>query len=311
MKRTFTRNSSTRISRLLILAMVLALLVGTFTGCMKQDAESGNEVQNPPNLVTDESTDPSDDPAASGDESQPEETGPVSVQNNIATVTADQVNLRASPTASSAVIGSLEKGDQIEIVDEETVYGITWIRCDGGWLCMDLVSLPSDYVAPTTPAEAGDTDEPDEPDETTPEETKSGETSTGNGNKDAIAKGIVTASELNIRSTASTTGDIVGKLATGDRVEILEKDGGWGRIDKGWISLDYVYIDGTTGENSGTGTITGDQLNIRTGPGTTYGTNGTLNKGDTVKILTQIKVGNTTWGCIDKGWISMDYVDMD
>ena len=37
MKRAFTRNSSTRISRLLILTMVLALLVGTFAGCRKQE----------------------------------------------------------------------------------------------------------------------------------------------------------------------------------------------------------------------------------------------------------------------------------
>ena len=120
---------------------------------------------------------------------------------------------------------------------------------------------------------------------------------------------------VNIRKGPGTNYGRVSSLNTGDRVNILEQFtiGGtkWGCIDKGWISLDYVYIDGTTGENSGTGTITGDQLNIRTGPGTTYGTNGSLNKGDTVKILTQIKVGNTVWGCIDKGWISMDYVEMD
>ena len=28
------------------------------------------------------------------------------------------------------------------------------------------------------------------------------------------------------------------------------------------------------------------------------------------EILEQIKVGDMTWGCIDKGWISMDYVTM-
>ena len=377
MKRAFTRNPSNRISRLLILAMVLALFVGSFAGCKKQEAEE-TDPQTPPNLVTDEST-PSADPSGADEETEPTGTDPVVVQDNIVTVTAEQINVRAAPSSTATVIGSLVKGDQVEIVDQQTLLGFTWgkLADNKGWICMDMdaVSLPGGFVEPTEPESTDET----EPDETTPEATTGTQTGTGNGNTNAVAKGIVTASELNIRSKASTDGEKVGSLKTGDRVEILEISGGWGRIskgwisleyvyqdgtsgtntakgvvtgnqlnirtgpgtnydsvgnlahgdrvnileqftfngtkwgciDKGWICLDYVYIDGTTGENGGTGTITGDQLNIRTGPGTTYGTNGTLNKGDTVKIFTQIKIGNTTWGCIDKGWISMDFVDMD
>ena len=103
---------------------------------------------------------------------------------------------------------------------------------------------------------------------------------------------------LNVRSGPGTNYGRVSSLNTGDRVNILEqftiKGTKWGCIDKGWISLDYVYIDGTTGENSGTGTVTGNDLNIRTGPGTNYDTNGSLNKGDTIKIYTQIKIDEIT-----------------
>lgn len=388
MKRAFKKNPSDRIGKLLILTMVLTLLVGTFAGCMGKEAEE-TDPQTPPGLLTDESTDPSETEPV--DETEPTGTEPpADAPVNIATVKEEQVNIRTAPSAESTVIGSLVKGDQVEIVDEETLMGMSWgkiLEPETGWIPMDMIDLPGGFVAPTEPEEPDETS----PDETKPEETKPDETkpadnkddnktnNKGNGNTTVVARGIVTASELNIRSKAGVDGDRVGSLTAGARVEILEKSGGWGRIDKGWISLDYVYqdgttgkntakgvvtgnqlnvrsgpgtnygrvsslntgdrvnileqftiggtkwgcidkgwisldyvyIDGTTGENSGTGTVTGDQLNIRTGPGTTYGTNGSLNKGDTVKILTQIKVGNTVWGCIDKGWISMDYVEMD
>ena len=376
MKRTFTRNPSNWISRLLILTMVLSLLAGTFAGCKKQEQTPTDNPQTPPNLVE---TEPSDPVETEPEETEPTGTGPVAVQDNIATIVADQVNVRAAPSAESTIIGQLEKGDQVEIVDQQTLLGVTWARLadNKGWICMDLqqVSLPGGFVEPTDPTEPDET----EPEETKPEETKPNEgTTTGNGNNTVVAKGIVTASELNIRSKAGTDGERVGSLKAGDRVEILEKSGGWGRtskgwisldyvyqdgttgkntakgvvtgtqlnvrtgpgtkygqaaslsfgdrvnileqftidgtkwgcIDKGWICLDYVYIDGTTGENGGTGTVTGDGLNIRTGPGTNYGTNGSLNKGDTIKIYTQIKIGNTTWGCTDKGWVSMQYVEI-
>lgn len=380
MKRAFKKNPSDRIRKLLILTMVLTLLVGTFAGCMGKEAEE-TDPQTPPGLLTDESTDPSETEPV--DETEPTGTEPpADAPVNIATVNEEQVNIRTAPSAESTVIGSLVKGDQVEIVDEQTLMGMSWgkiLEPETGWIPMDMIDLPGGFVAPTEPEEPDETTpEETKPEETKPEETKPNDTQ-GNGNDTVIAKGIVTASELNIRDSASTDGNRVGAYTTGARVEILEKKDGWGRtdkgwisltyvyqdgtagkntakgvvignqlnvrsgpgtnygrvaslntgdrvnileqftiggtkwgcIDKGWISLDYVYIDGTTGENSGTGTVTGDQLNIRTGPGTTYGTNGSLNKGDTVKILTQIKVGNTIWGCIDKGWISMDYVEMD
>lgn len=309
MKRAFTRNPHTWISRLLILTMVLALLVGTFAGCKKEDPDPSENPQTPPNLVE---TDPTDPVETEPDETEPSGTGPVAVQDNIATIVADQVNVRAAPSAESTIIGQLEKGDQVEIVDQQTLLGVTWARLadNKGWICMDLqqISLPGGFVEPTDPTEPDET----EPEETEPEETKPNEgTTTGNGNNTVVAKGIVTASELNIRSKAGTDGERVGSLKAGDRVEILEKSGGWGRTSKGWISLDYVYQDGTTGKNTAKGVVTGNQLNIRSGPGTNYGSNGSLNFGARVNILEQFTVNGTKWGCIDKGWISLDYVYID
>ena len=53
-------------------------------------------------------------------------------------------------------------------------------------------------------------------------------------------------SAVNVRSGPGTSYSIVGFLHTGDKVTILETKtvGGtkWGRIAKGWISMDYVKV---------------------------------------------------------------------
>ena len=98
-------------------------------------------------------------------------------------------------------------------------------------------------------------------------------------------------------------------------MNILERlqigDTWWGCTDKGWISLGYVYIDGTKGDYSGTGTVIGDGVNVRSGPGTNYDSVGSKNYGDDIEVFHQIQVGDTWWGCIGSGkWICMDYVGM-
>ena len=201
MKRTFTKNPMTRISRLLILTMVLSLLVGSFAGCMKVDKDNETEPQTPPNLVE---TEPSASTAPNTEDStDPTGTPSVQVQDNMATITAEQVNVRSAPSAESTVIGQLEKGDVVQIENQQTLLGVTWVKIvDSGWICLDLIDLPGGFVEPTEP------EEPDEtvPDETKPEKTKPNDTTTqGNGNKDAVAKGIVTATELNIRSKARSS----------------------------------------------------------------------------------------------------------
>ena len=306
MKRTFTRNPYMTLRRLLILVLVFSMAAGLFAGCKQQ--EENNDPVTPPGLVTGEETKPSTEPAENPtDATEPDGTAPVELEENFAVITADQVNVRAAPSAEATVIDQLFNGDVVEIEDQQTLFGVTWVKIiDSGWICLDLISLPGGFVEPTEPEET--TGNPEDPQETTPEETQP---QTGNGNKDAIGKGVITASELNIRSKASTDGDIVGKLHTGDRVEILERSGSWGRIDKGWISLDYVYMDGTAGKNPAKGVVLGDKLNIRSGPGTNYAIAGSLKGGTKVTILTQIKIGDITWACIDKGWISMEFVDMD
>lgn len=59
-----------------------------------------------------------------------------------------------------------------------------------------------------------------------------------------------------------------------------------------------------------TGTVlrSAGELNVRSGPGTNYGTIGRLYGGDSVTIYEQQNVNGKVWGNIGYGWVSMDYI---
>ena len=201
------------------------------------------------------------------------------------------LNIRSEASKNGKVQGSYNKGDVVTIL--ETKNG--WGRTNKGWIKMDYVS-----TAGSSSSTNKDQDKTDKP-----------ANITGNGSTTVQFRGIVIAKELNIRASASQSSECVGSLKYGNRVEILEKDGTWGRTKDGWISLNYVYQDGATGTKTGSGVVTGSSLNIRSGPGTGYGSVGSYNSGDRIVILEQFTYDGVTWGCTNKGWVSLQYVQMD
>lgn len=206
-------------------------------------------------------------------------------------VTVNNLNIRSEGSQDGKVQGSYNKGDVVTIL--ETKNG--WGRTNKGWIKMEYVNTSGSTT--DTPTNANNN-------------TSTGSNTTGNGSTKVQFRGIVTAKQLNIRANASKDSESVGSYAYGARVEILEKNGDWGRTSKGWISLNYVYQDGTTGSNTAKGTITaGGGLNIRSGPGKGYDSVGTYAEGDTVSVLEQFTYDGVTWGCTNKGWISMAYVN--
>ena len=206
-------------------------------------------------------------------------------------ITVNNLNIRSEGSSDGKVQGSYNKGDIVTIL--ETKNG--WGRTNKGWIKMEYVNT-SGTTGQTT-------------NNNTDNDTNTG-ANTGNGSTTVELRGIVTAKVLNIRANASKDSESIGSYSYGNRVEILEKSGDWGRTNKGWISLNYVYKDGTTGTNTAKGTITaGGGLNIRSGPGKGYASVGTYAEGASVTILEQFTYDGVTWGCTNKGWISMAYVD--
>lgn len=288
-------------SRLLCLALVFLLVIGIFAGCKKdsgEDTTPSTEDNLPPGLVEvkpTETTEPTTEPT-------------VPLDKNSAIVIVDKAEVRQTPSMDDNPIGSVEKGKVVTIVREVNIGGTGWTLIREGWVLTNEIERAQD------PDDTGDdstgddkTNEDNKPDDNKDNNKDDNKTTnTGTG-----TKGIVTASELNVRKEANQNSDRVAVYVKGDRITILETKGGWGRTDKGWVSLNYVYQDGTQGANPANGVITGNGLNVRSGPGTKYDRVDTLNFGARVNILERITVGGKEWGCIKGGWISMEYVYVD
>ena len=127
---------------------------------------------------------------------------------------------------------------------------------------------------------------------------------------------------LNIRSGASTSYLRIGGYAKSSIVTILAESNGFGKTDKGWISLAYTsryttVAKSTTVQKYTTGTykVNCSKLNVRTGPGTKYRikslnelTVSARKQGGYVRgvncTVTKV-VGN--WGLTPSGYICLDY----
>lgn len=286
------------------------------------------------------------------------------------TVTANGVNIRKGPGTNYGAVTMVYSGRQMTITEIATGSGYTWGKFDTDrWIALCFTNYkevtekednktPEQTVPPTTEPEetVPPTTAPEEtvppttvPEETVPPASKPEETVKPSETRTGTVK---VNDFLRIRKGAGTSYGVAGYLKPNEKVEILEtkKVGNttWGRISKGWISLDYVVLDEVKEEtkeevkeeqkpsapetttppaepekdessnvkpapsNKLTGTVkVNDFLRIRKGAGTGYGVAGYLKPNAKVEILETQKVGNTTWGRISKGWISLDYVVLD
>lgn len=175
-----------------------------------------------------------------------------------------------------------------------------------------LPTQPAETIPPveTQPQPTETQPQPTEtqPKPTEPKPTEPAFKPTGN----VTGYGVVLATTLNVRSGPGTDYDVLTTLPQYSRVTFYSKNGNWIQVEQGWVSCDYVYTDGSVGPNgSKMGTVNGTDVNIRTGPGTGYGIKSQVNTGDRLEILFQAKFGGREWGCTAKGWICMDYVDLD
>lgn len=223
---------------------------------------------------TPETTEPANPP-----ETQPpvEET-----RKNMGTITGDSLRIRSGAGISYSVRGYLNKGDRVEILEQKVVGNMTWGKISQGWISMDYVKLDS-----------------------------------ANNDTTIVGTGKVAGSStLRVRTGPSTSYAIAAYLAPGTQVTIYEQKlvgtTLWGRIDSGWVMMDYIAMDGAEEEEPEAavirGTVTASSLRIRQTAGLTGKIVGSLPKGAKVEILQTRKVGDMTWGQTTQGWISMDYV---
>ncbi|CEQ18650.1 C40 family peptidase [Paraclostridium sordellii] len=153
-------------------------------------------------------------------------------------------------------------------------------------------------------------------------------TSTGvsfaNGNNEgnlqikSVDHRVVTGNRVNFRKGPGTNYNSIGKLNKGDRVEYLETVGSWIKVkhnsNEGFVHSNYISTSSNTGEsNEDTSVksekqVTGNRVNFRKGPGTSYSIITSLNKGTKVGYISE----NNGWAKISYngniGYMSTNYL---
>jgi len=276
LKRTASRVLSTKAGRIgsaaVILVLALTLVLST---CSRQEP-----VQEPADATIaapTESIEPTIAPAVV-------ETQPVGIPATMGTITAETLNIRQEAGSDSSIDELYTKGDRVEIHETTDIAGTLWGYTGKGWISMDYIRM-DDIPAPANP---------------------DGIEIVSNGSYAVLGYGVVDLKELNVRAGPGTHYTKVREIAQGDRYAYYEEADGWVRISDGWVSTLYFYLEGTTAEDATAGTVTTNDLNVRSGPATSYQRLNSYMEGDPVQLLAVVN----GWGYTEKGWISMMYVQL-
>jgi hypothetical protein len=138
-----------------------------------------------------------------------------------------------------------------------------------------------------------------------------------NGNQSYCGKGIGTGTALttmNVRDTNGTAGKVVGTVAKGAKVEVLEiLSNGWYKIVWPGCSKGYAYTSNASNKyytyvansNSYKVKITASALNVRAGVGTSYKINKVVHQNEVYTVVEE----KSGWGRLSTGdgWISLSY----
>lgn len=208
-----------------------------------------------------------------------------------ATVSCDSLNVRNAPGLSGSKVNTLTKGATVTVSAISNADDMEWGKIgDNQWIA-------TAYLKKVTA---------DQPSTDTP----SVETPDASGG----TVYVVTGTSVNLRKGAGTNYAVVGTVVKGDKVTVVATKNNWGKLDSGsWICMDYVKkadsgsssSGGSDTTTAGTYIVTGTNVNLRSGAGTSNAVVGSVSKGDTVTIVAT----NGNWGKLDSGaWICMDFV---
>jgi uncharacterized protein YgiM (DUF1202 family) len=216
------------------------------------------------------------------------ETQPVGIPATMGTITTDNLSICKDAGFVIDIEEYYAKGDRVEIHETTDINGISWGYTGKGWINMSSVRMD---------------DIPPHGDEHT---NYDGTEIVSNGSYAVLGYGVVDLGSLNVRVGPGTDYTKVKEISQGVRYAYYEVSDEWVRISDGWVSTSYFYLEGTTAEDATSGTVTANELNVRTGPDTTFKRINSYVKDDSLEILALVN----GWGYTEKGWVSMIYVDL-
>ena len=227
--------------------------------------------------------------------------------------TTSSMNIRSDASTSASITGSLAANTTFTATATKTGTSVngntTWYKISGkGWVSGAYLTKVS----------------------TDSSNNNSGSGNTGSDNSNSgttINKKMKTTEAMNIRSSASTSGSVVGSLSKGTTFTATSMKTGtsvngnknWYYVSgKGWVSGAYLTTTSSSSNNSGSTTTnqkmkTTEILNVRSDASTSSSITGSLSKGATVTV-TATKTGTTVngtnkWYYVSgKGWVSGAYL---
>ena len=227
--------------------------------------------------------------------------------------TTSSMNIRSDASTSASITGSLAANTTFTATATKTGTSVngntTWYKISGkGW-------VSGAYLTKVSPDSSNNN-------------SGSGNTGSDNSNSGTtINKKMKTTEAMNIRSSASTSGSVVGSLSKGTTFTATSMKTGtsvngnknWYYVSgKGWVSGAYLTTTSSSSNNSGSTTTnqkmkTTEILNVRSDASTSSSITGSLSKGATVTV-TATKTGTTVngtnkWYYVSgKGWVSGAYL---
>ena len=147
-------------------------------------------------------------------------------------VNCSALNVRSGASTSHNILGTVTKGNSVEIKDTQNGWHKINYKGNDGWVSGKYITSSSSS-------------------------STSGSTSTGT-TQTVIKTGTVTTSSLNVRSGASTSYSKIGSVYQGKKVSIYAESNGWYKISYnggyGWVSKSYVSTGTTSSGSTSTGT---------------------------------------------------------
>ena len=189
----------------------------------------------------------------------------INTSSNIAIVNTDGLNFRNGAGTSYSIIKVLNKGEKVEVISESN--GWSKVKHDSR-----LGYVASQYIDKT--------------------------------NTNYIIKEVNTDG-LNVRTGPSTSYASIGKLNTGDKVEVISESAGWSKINynnktayvsSGYLKAVSTTTPSTTEQYKEIKVVNTDGLNVRKGPSTSYELIGKIDKGTNVEVISE-----------SNGWSKINY----
>ncbi|MEH7887162.1 SH3 domain-containing protein [Bacillus sp. JJ1609] len=207
-------------------------------------------------------------------------------------VTANGLRVRKGPGTEFQIIGSLNSGQAVEIMNSNDKWTEVRTSSIQGWVAKEFIITIKDSKETGTPA----------------------------NNEKAKTKGVVTADSLNVREKPSTNAKTIGSLKRGAEVSIFSQSNGWAEITysekKAWVSDQFLKVNQNTSSDKKqpsspasqySGTVTASQLYVRDSNALDGKVIGTITQGQSFQIIEEVnnwvkieyKAGETGWAA---GW---------